>query len=42
MNPSTGVSIMTSLCRVKMNRALKRSGGDTLDVGVNHDFSVPG
>ena len=32
MNPSTGVSIMTSLCRVKMNRALKRSGRDTLDV----------
>ena len=32
MNPSTGVSITTSLCRVKMNRALKRSGRDTLDV----------
>ena len=32
MNPSTGVSIMTSLCRVKMNRALKRGGRDTLDL----------
>ena len=32
MNPSTEVSITTSLCRVKMNRALKRSGRDTLDV----------
>ena len=32
MNPSTGVSIMTSLCRVKMNRALKWGGRDTLDV----------
>ena len=33
MNPSTGVSITTfSLCRVKMNRALKRSGRGTLDV----------
>ena len=32
MNPSTGVSITTSLCRVKMNRALKRGGRDTLDV----------
>ena len=32
MNPSTEVSITTSLCRVKMNRALKRGGRDTLDL----------